>query len=188
MRYHRDATDSDDESEESGSSNGYNHRKGDDGYFSSEGEDEEEEKDVRVFEKAQVEMRTTVKKRKMLVRGSSASGPNPLANKVPLMRAHIRKNKKVPGSVKKPTKDTICMLKSSVKGRPDVVFFSYPAYVKKEKEANTKIVEYEQGYFKNKQIVFKIAETTNIYNSVVNSCKNAGFYLVDSGRNWNILF
>lgn len=36
--------------------------------------------------------------------------------------------------------------------------------------------------------MFKIVETTNIYNSVVNSCKNAGMYLVDSGRDWNVLF
>ena len=48
--------------------------------------------------------------------------------------------------------------------------------------------EVTQEKLGNKQLVFKIAETTNIYNSVVNSCKNAGFYLVDVGKDWNILF
>lgn len=104
------------------------------------------------------------------------------------MSNHQRKNKKVPGSVRKPTNDRVILVKSSIKGRTGSVFFSYPAYVGKVKESSQELMEFTQDQIANKQLIFKILETTNIYNSVVNSCKNAGLYLVDSGRDWNILF
>jgi hypothetical protein len=121
-----------------------------------------------------------------MIRNSSA-GLVP-ARKMPLMKNHQRKNKKVPGSVRKPTNDTVVFVKSPYKSRLDVAFFSYPAYVGFDKESNTGIKKTTQEQITNKQLVFKIAETTNIYNSVVNSCKNAGFHLTDSGRDWNLLF
>jgi len=37
-------------------------------------------------------------------------------------------------------------------------------------------------------LVFKIAEGTNIYNSLVNSCKNAGMILHDEDDEWNLLW
>lgn len=121
-----------------------------------------------------------------MIRNSSA-GLVP-ARKMPLMKNHQRKNKKVPGSVRKPTNDNIVFVKSLYKSRLDVAFFSYPAYVGVEKESNTSVKQITQDQIASKQLVFKIAETTNIYNSVVNSCKNAGFHLTDSGRDWNLLF
>ena len=86
------------------------------------------------------------------------------------------------------TNEKVVLLQSWIKSRPWVVFFSYPAYVLKEKVAKSELRECSQEELSNFQLVFKITETTNIYNSVVNSWKNAGFYLVDSGRDWNILF
>lgn len=104
------------------------------------------------------------------------------------MLSHQRKNKKIPGSVRKPTAEFVKLMKSSIKGRPDIVFFDYPKYVGKKKETQLKVTEVDQTAIANSQVIFKILETTNIYNSVVNSCKNAGLYLVDSGRDWNLLF
>lgn len=121
-----------------------------------------------------------------MVRGSSA-GLVP-ERKMPLMQNHQRKNKKVPGSVRKPTNDSVVLIKSQFKGRLDAAFFSYPTYVGVHKQINDEVKKVTQDKLINKQLIFKIAETTNIYNSVVNSCKNAGFYLTDSGREWNLLF
>jgi hypothetical protein len=36
--------------------------------------------------------------------------------------------------------------------------------------------------------IFKIAEGTNIYNSLVNSCKQSGMILLDEGEDWNLLW
>jgi len=104
------------------------------------------------------------------------------------MRGHLRKNKKVPGSVRKPTNDNVTLVQSSIKGRPDCALFSYPAYVGKQKETSLNVKLVTQDQLGSKHLVFKIAETTNIYNSVVNSCKNAGLHLSESGKDWNILF
>ena len=93
----------------------------------------------------------------------------------------------MPGSVRKPTNDNVVLVKSQFKGRPDAAFFSYPSYVGVTKTIDAELKLITQDKINNKQLVFKIAETTNIYNSVVNSCKNAGFYLTDSGREWNLL-
>ena len=65
------------------------------------------------------------------------------------MKNHQRKNKKVPGSVRKPTCETVVMVKSPIKNRPDVVFFSYPHYVGKEKESYQKLKEYDQASLSN---------------------------------------
>lgn len=147
--------------------------------------EEDDETEPSIPQKSTKDSRT-MKKKKKIMRGDSAGYLVP--RKIPSMRSHQRKNKKIPGSVRKPTKDLVVLCKSSLKGRPDFVFFSYPAYVGKEKEAQTTLKEVMQENIANKQLVFKISETTNIYNSVVNSCKNAGLYLVDSGRDWNLLF
>jgi len=37
-------------------------------------------------------------------------------------------------------------------------------------------------------LIFKIADGTNIYNSLVNSCKFAGMILHDESDEWNLLW
>lgn len=49
-------------------------------------------------------------KKRMIIRGSSAVLAN--ARKIPTMRNHMRKNKKIPGSVRKPTNDKVVLLES----------------------------------------------------------------------------
>jgi len=89
-----------------------------------------------------------------------------------------KKMRKIPMSVKKPVSQYVAFIKSPFKGRPPVVFFPYPSYVGDKKE------EFGRVFFKPQEdlgpltLRFKIAETTNIYNALVNSCKAAGMYLV----------
>lgn len=175
---------SDDEASDDSNISGAISREDDD-YFEADVEDEEETEPT-VSKKSTRHRSLSKRTKKKPVRGNSA---RPVyGRKIPEMRNHLRKNKKVPGTVRKPTNDNVILMKSSVKGRPDVIFFSYPAYVGKEKESTQKLKELCQEDIINRQLVFKISETTNIYNSVVNSCKNAGMYLADSGKDWNLLF
>jgi hypothetical protein len=37
-------------------------------------------------------------------------------------------------------------------------------------------------------MILKIAEGTNIYNSLVHSCKQSGMMLIDEGEDWNLLW
>ena len=52
---------------------------------------------------------------------------------IPTFKKHVRKGKKVPNTVKKPTSNIIRLLKSPFPKRPDTLFFSYPKYVDIEK-------------------------------------------------------
>ncbi len=45
----------------------------------------------------------------------------------------MKKGKKVPGTVRKPTSNIILLLKSPFPKRPDTLFFNYPKYVEKDK-------------------------------------------------------
>jgi hypothetical protein len=40
----------------------------------------------------------------------------------------------------------------------------------------------------NCPMILKIAEGTNIYNSLVHSCKQSGMMLIDEGEDWNLLW
>lgn len=90
-----------------------------------------------------------------------------------------RNKKKIPMSVRKPVSQYVCFIKSPFKGRPPVMFYPYPSYVGEDKD------EFGRVFFKHYSEVgpyvmrFKISETTNIYNAVVNTCKAAGMYLVN---------
>lgn len=109
---------------------------------------------------------------------------------VPVFRRHMKKGKKIPGSVRKPTSNIIYICKSPFPKRPDVLFFNYPKYVGSDKHGvdSDHIKVYNQEQMINCPVLFKISETTNIYNSLVNSCKNAGMILVDEGWDWNLLW
>ena len=78
-----------------------------------------------------------MRKVKKFVKRRSSSGL--VDREVPQMKGHLRKSKKVPGSVRKPTNDNVTLVQSSIKGRPDCAFFSYPAYVGKQKETSLKV-------------------------------------------------
>ena len=52
---------------------------------------------------------------------------------IPVFKKHVKKGKKVPGTVRKPTSNIILLLKSPFPKRPDTLFFNYPKYVEKDK-------------------------------------------------------
>lgn len=82
-------------------------------------------------------------------------------------------------SVKKPTSANVYLLSSQFRGREPVLFFPYPSYVGGKKATGDRVTILDQEDLGNKMARFKIAESTNIYNAIVNSCKNSGMYLVD---------
>ena len=89
-----------------------------------------------------------------------------------------KRSRKIPMSVKKPVSNYVAFLKSPFKNRPPTMFYPYPSYIGEKKD------EFGRVFFKPQEDLgpltmrFKIAETTNIYNAMVNGCKNAGMYLV----------
>jgi hypothetical protein len=89
-----------------------------------------------------------------------------------------KKSRKIPMSVRKPVSQYVAFLKSPFKNRPPILFFPYPSYVAEKKEEYDSVVFKPQAELKQCILRFKIAETTNIYNAMVNSCKAAGMFLV----------
>jgi hypothetical protein len=51
----------------------------------------------------------------------------------PVFKSHVKKGKKVPGTVKKPTSNIVRLLKSPFPSRPCTLFFNYPNYVDGDK-------------------------------------------------------
>jgi hypothetical protein len=70
-------------------------------------------------------------------------------------------------------------LKSIFENRPPTAFFQYPVYVKNEKKCN-RIRKYKREEVEYLFMAFKISDSTHIYNAVVNSCKTAGFAMLES--------
>jgi len=52
---------------------------------------------------------------------------------IPTFKKHIKKGKKVPGSVRKPTSNIVKLLKSPFPNRTETIFFNYPKYVGQQK-------------------------------------------------------
>ena len=97
----------------------------------------------------------------------------------------------MPNTVRKPTSNIIRLLKSPFLKRPDTLFFSYPAYcneIRTGSDTSSRIKVYNQKQMINCPVILKISENANIYNSLVNSCKNSGMLLVDEGWDWNLLW
>lgn len=90
-----------------------------------------------------------------------------------------KKSRKIPMSVKKPVSQYVAFIKSPFKGRSPVMFFPYPSYVGEKKEEFGRVFFKSQDDLGSLTMRFKISETTNIYNAVVNGCKAAGMYLVN---------
>lgn len=107
---------------------------------------------------------------------------------IPSMSRHVRRHKKIPCSVRKPTNSTIILHKPPVQGGSETIFFQYPPYVGKSKETKGELIKFSQDELSKSKLTLKISESTHIYNSVVNSCKNAGFFLTDVGKDFNLLW
>ena len=99
--------------------------------------------------------------------------------KNPINPSFIRREKgRLPYSVFKPHSNEVYFLKSIYEGRPPTAFFPYPAYVHLERVCD-RVRKYKREDVEYLFMSFKIADSTHIYNAVVNSCKNAGFQMVE---------
>lgn len=97
----------------------------------------------------------------------------------PINPNFIRREKaRLPYSVFKPHSDEVYFLKSVYEGRPPTAFYPYPNYVKIERQSN-RVRTYNRVDVEYLFMSFKISDTTHIYNAVVNSCKHAGFTMVE---------
>lgn len=90
-----------------------------------------------------------------------------------------KKTRKIPMSVKKPTSQFVAFLKSPIKERGPTMFFPYPSYVSEKKEEYGRVFYRNSAELGDYTMRFKITESTNIYNAVVNSWKAAGMKLVN---------
>ena len=97
----------------------------------------------------------------------------------PLNLVFIRREKaRLPYSMFKPHAQNIYFLKSIYSNRPPTAFFPYPSYVQLERQSD-RVLAYPIEDIETLFMSFRIAETTHIYNAVVNSCKNAGFKVAE---------
>jgi hypothetical protein len=82
-------------------------------------------------------------------------------------------------SIKKHVNEVITMQHSIFEGRPNTIFIQYPEYcgVIRNSDNTTQHTQIEfkkLGY----SLSFKVTGSTHIYNSIVNSLKNAGFQMI----------
>ena len=71
-------------------------------------------------------------------------------------------------------------MSSQFKAWEPVIFYPYPSYVGLKKKTGERVTVLDQSEMPpEKWLGFRIAESTNIYNAVVNTCKNAGMFLID---------
>ena len=100
----------------------------------------------------------------------------------PINPVFIRREKaRLPYSVFKPHSQEVSFLKSIFEGRPPTAFFPYPQYVHLERVSD-RIRIYNREEIEYLFMSFKISDSTHIYNAVVNSCKNAGFTMVEGAN------
>ena len=81
----------------------------------------------------------------------------------------------------KPHNNQVTFLKSIFEGRPPVAFFQYPTYVGIKRVAD-RIRMYSREEVEHLFMSFRISDSTHIYNAVVNSCKAAGFSMLESNN------
>lgn len=63
-----------------------------------------------------------------------------------------------------------------------MAFFQYPSYVGIKRVAD-RIRQYSREEVEHLFMSFRISDSTHIYNAVVNSCKAAGFNMLESNTN-----
>lgn len=98
----------------------------------------------------------------------------------PVNPTFIRREKgRLPYSVFKPHSNEVPFIKSIFEGRPPTAFFQYPTYVRQERNCD-RIRHYKREEVEYLFMAFKINDNTHIYNAVVNSCKCAGFAMLES--------
>lgn len=103
-------------------------------------------------------------------------------DKNPINPVFIKREKaRLPYSVFKPHSQHVYFLKSIFVNRPPTAFFPYPNYVHLERTAD-RVRKYNRDEIEYLFMAFKIADTTHIYNAVVNTCKNAGFNMVEGNN------
>lgn len=90
-----------------------------------------------------------------------------------------REKGRLPYSVFKPHASDSTFLQSLFHDRPATAFFQYPSYVKQERKCD-RIVKYKREEVETLFMAFKIADNTHIYNALVNTCKVAGWTLIDT--------
>lgn len=64
------------------------------------------------------------------------------------MSRHVRRHKKIPGSVRKPTNKTVIIHQAPIDGGSETVFFEYPPYVGQSKVSLGKLTKFEQSDMK----------------------------------------
>jgi hypothetical protein len=97
----------------------------------------------------------------------------------PLSQLFLKKEKaRLPYSVFKPAADEYTFLKSVFENRPPTAFFPYPSYVKTLRQSE-RLRTVKRADHENIFMSFKITDNTHIYNAVVNSCKCAGFTMLE---------
>ena len=63
---------------------------------------------------------------------------------IPSMSRHVRRHKKIPGSVRKPTNKSVLLHINLEGGSGETVFFKYPKYVGEDKPHYGDLVKYTQ--------------------------------------------
>ena len=102
----------------------------------------------------------------------------------PLNQVFIKREKaRLPYSVFKPHAHEVFFLKSIFAHRPPTAFFPYPNYVHMERNSD-RVRRYSRDEIEYLFMSFKISDTTHIYNAVVNTCKNAGFNMVEGANTY----
>jgi len=94
-----------------------------------------------------------------------------------------REKARLPYSVFKPHAPEVHFLKSIFSSRPPTAFFLYPSYVHIDRNTD-RVKKYRQEEVDFLCMAFKISDTTHIYNAVVNSCKHAGFNMLEGANNF----
>ena len=93
-----------------------------------------------------------------------------------------REQGRLPYSVFKPHNKETTFLKSLFENRPPTAFFQYPPYVKIERKCD-RIRKFNRDEVENLFMSFKISDNTHIYNALVNSCKTAGWNMIEGANN-----
>ena len=102
----------------------------------------------------------------------------------PLNQVFIKREKaRLPYSVFKPHAQEVYFLKSIFHNRPPTAFFPYPSYVHLDRTVD-RIRKYNREEIEYLFMSFKISDTTHVYNAVVNTCKNAGFNMVEGNNQY----
>ena len=109
----------------------------------------------------------------------------------PVSAAFLRREKgKLPYSVFKSTADEVRFIKSAFRGRPPTVFFPYPSYVPSKQDMDADMIKSypRRGEIEYLFMSFLNSDRTHIYNAVVNTMKNGGFEMLETGDEFNLLW